>query len=267
MATNVERFRKDLDRLVERSKDIQASAMRHADPEDFNEQLLKAMGGDTDKVEKFGKSLPRFAVAYEAWYSEALPVVAQLLPARLADFKGYYEVPKSRRELNNMTYTIHDMIQGLSIGQAGVHVSAGLTRLTGQINILKAAERRFESSLFEIRQLVQADLFDTEIDAARELLKNRFVRAAGAVAGVVLEGHLKQVCDDRSLKLAKAKPTLAVLNDALKDAGAIDVPQWRFNQHLADIRNGCDHARSPEPTVDQVRDLIDGTAKVLKTIA
>lgn len=267
MTTNVDRFRKDLDRLIERSKDIQASAMRHADPEDFKEQLLVAMGGDLDKVAKFDKNLPRFAVAYEAWYSEALPVIAQLLPTRLADFKSYYEVPKSRRELNNMTYTIHDMIQGLSIERAGVLVSAGLTRVTGQINILKAAEQRFESSLFEIRQLVQADLFDTEIDAARELLKNRFTRAAGAVAGVVLEGHLKQVCDDRSIKLAKAKPTLAVLNDALKDAGTIDVPQWRFNQHLADIRNSCDHARNPEPTVDQVRDLIDGTAKVLKTIA
>jgi hypothetical protein len=33
------------------------------------------------------------------------------------------------------------------------------------------------------------------------------------------------------------------------------------------IRNLCDHNKKQEPTSDQVNDLIDGTAKVLKTIA
>jgi len=70
--------------------------------------------------------------------------------------------------------------------------------------------------LFEIRQLVQADLFDSEIGAARELLENKFLRAAGAVAGVVLEKHLRQVCDDRGLKILKKNPTLGDLNELLK---------------------------------------------------
>lgn len=32
--------------------------------------------------------------------------------------------------------------------------------------ILNAVKQRFESSLFDIKQLVQADLFDSELDAA-----------------------------------------------------------------------------------------------------
>ena len=44
--------------------------------------------------------------------------------------------------------------------------------------------------MFDIRQLVQADLFDSELDAADELGKKKFTRAAGALAGVVLERHL-----------------------------------------------------------------------------
>jgi len=52
---------------------------------------------------------------------------------------------------------------------------------------IKVVKERFESSLFDIRQLVQADLFDSELEAAEELAKNRFSRAAGAVAGVVLD--------------------------------------------------------------------------------
>jgi hypothetical protein len=67
----------------------------------------------------------------------------------------------------------------------------------------RAAERRFESSLFEIRQLVQADLFDSVLGYARELLKHKFLRAAGAIAGVVLEKHLRQVCFDHSIMITK----------------------------------------------------------------
>ena len=63
-----------------------------------------------------------------------------------------------------------------------------------QLGIVKSAQRRFESSLFDIQKIVRADLFDSEIDAARKLLKNGFLRAAGALAGVVLEKHLEQVC-------------------------------------------------------------------------
>jgi hypothetical protein len=135
-----------------------------------------------------------------------------------------------------------------------------------QFAILQAAERRFESSLFEIRQLVQADLFDSEIGAARELLKNQFLRAAGAIAGVVLEKHLRQVCEDHGLKISKKAPTLGDLNELLKANSVIDVPQWRFVSMLADIRNLCDHDKQKEPTDQQVTDLIDGTDKVLKTI-
>lgn len=133
--------------------------------------------------------------------------------------------------------------------------------------ILKAAKRRFESSLFEIRQIVQADLFDSEIDSARHLLKNKFFRAAGAIAGVVLEKHLQQVCDDHNIKVAKKDPGINNLNQILRDSGAIDIPQWRHITFLGDIRNICDHNKQREPTVEQVTDLIDGTDKVLKTIA
>lgn len=131
---------------------------------------------------------------------------------------------------------------------------------------MKAANRRFESSLFEIRQLVQADLFDGEIGAARELQKNKFLRAAGAIAGVVLEKHLRQVCDDHNIKVLKKNPSIGDLNELLKAESVIDVPQWRFTSMLADIRNICDHNKQKEPTEQQVTDLIDGTDKVLKTV-
>lgn len=112
----------------------------------------------------------------------------------------------------------------------------------------------------------RADLFDSELDAARELARNKFGRAAGALAGVVLEKHLAEVCQNHSVKIRKKRPTIANYNGALKDAEVVDIPTWRFVQHLADIRNICDHDRKTEPTPAQVDDLVSGVEKTIKTL-
>src|ERR1041384_4453401 len=96
-----------------------------------------------------------------------------------------------------------------------------------QLAIVKAAQRRFATSLFEIKQLVQADLLDSELSAAEELAAHQFVRAAGAVAGVVMEKHLAQVCENHKVAMSKKTPTINDFNEALRGAGAIDLAQWR----------------------------------------
>jgi hypothetical protein len=83
---------------------------------------------------------------------------------------------------------------------------------------------------------------------------------------VVLERHLKQVSDDHGVTITPKNPSISDLNNALKEAGVIDVPQWRFVQHLADIRNLCDHSKTAEPTIEQVDDLVAGVAKIIKTL-
>ena len=147
-----------------------------------------------------------------------------------------------------------------------VGMDAAIPQFRQQLAILKSVEERFESSLFDIRQLVQADIFDSELDAAKELAKNKFTRAAGAVAGVVLERHLAHVCDNHSIKVSKKTPGIFDLNNALKEANVLDVPQWRFVQHLADIRNLCDHNKQTEPSPEQVDDLVAGVMKITKTV-
>jgi hypothetical protein len=145
-----------------------------------------------------------------------------------------------------------------------VDLTAAISLLEQQIAIVKSVKRRFDSSLFDIKQLVQADLFDSELDAARELLKNKFTRGAGAIAGVVLEGHLKQVCDNHNLP--KKSGTISVLNEVLKAADVIELSQSRHIQFLGDLRNKCSHRNATEPTAEEIGELIDGAAKVIKTI-
>ncbi len=118
----------------------------------------------------------------------------------------------------------------------------------------------------DIREVLVADLFDTEIDRARALLKNKLLREAGVIAGVVLEAHLQNVAVAHADKIAKKNPTIIDLNDPLKNGGIYDVPTWRLIQRLGDIRNMCDHSKHRAPTADEVGDFIDGTDKITKTV-
>jgi len=197
-------------------------------------------------------------------------VISQLLPERLADFVRPYEKPKNRRVVEHGSYVIEDYLQNLAtrnaIGETIVGPASAIPQFYQQLNILRSVERRFESSLFDIRQMVQADIFDSELDAARELLKNKFERAAGAVAGVVLEKHLLGVCQAHKIQVKKKNPGINDLIGLLKEKEVVDIPRWRFVQHLADLRNLCDHNKDREPTRDEVHDLIEGTEKITKTL-
>jgi len=189
----------------------------------------------------------------------------------LSDFVRYYEKPKSRKEITFENYTVEDYLEGLSVTRGYekekvVGPDAAVPKFRQQRAIVESVKARFESSLFDIRQLAQADLFDSELDAAQELAKKKFSRAAGALAGVTLERHLAQVCENHAIKVAKKDPTISDLNDALKASDTIDTPQWRSIQHLADLRNLCDHNKKTEPTEEHVDDLLAGVRKITKTL-
>lgn len=269
MASNLDRYKKDLDSLIAKGKElIQAMGAEYL-PERFVGELKKQLGYDDKEAQKFVKSLPSFQFTYQTWYSEAKVVIRQLLPDRLSDFVRHYEKAKTRKDITYGNYTIEDCLQGLTVNRGGVKVvgpDAGIPQFQQQVAILESAQARFSSSLFDIRQLVQADLLDSELDAAEQLATHKFIRAAGAVVGVVLERHLAQVCENHGVKLVKNNPGISDLNDALKNADVIDIPQWRSIQYLADIRNLCDHSRTTEPTLDQVNDLISGARKTTKTL-
>jgi hypothetical protein len=270
VSSNLDRFKKDFDKLLRDAVLIEQSFAHEAYGDEYEAAVLEKCNGNEKEAEEHLAALPSFKDAYQSWYSESIAILKQLLPDRVADFIRLYEKPKGRKEISFENYRIEDALQGLRITRNGYEVIAdfksAMPQLKQQIAILKSLKGRFKSSLYDIRQLVQADLLDSELDAARELLKHKFLRAAGAVAGVVLEKHLLEVCINHNIKISKKHPTISDLNDALKGADVIETPQWRFHQHLADVRNLCDHNKKKEPTSDQVDDLIEGVSKVAKTV-
>ncbi len=267
MMSNLDRYKKDLESLIETGGELRLSIEAKCYPERLKSLLKESFGA---KAKEIIAALPPFDTTYQHWYSEAKALIRQLLPDRLADFVGHYEKPKSRKMITAESYRIEDSLLDVSLnnyaGEKIVGPENAIPHFRQQCAILDSVKARFESSLFDIRKLVMADLFDSELDAAAELAKKKFHRAAGAVAGVVLEKHLAQVCSNHSVAISKKAPNISNLNNLLKAGNVVDVAQWRFIQHLGDIRNLCDHNKTKEPTAEQVDDLISGVDKTVKTL-
>ena len=268
---NFEQYKGDLGRLIEKGETLRFAMEYECYPERFERALEKKREEAREKARDALKNLPSFSAEYQAWYSEAQTLVRQLLPNRLNDFSSYYKEPKTRNKSTYESYRISDYLLGLQVtwpksGEEIVGPSAAIPRFKQQLAIVKAVRERFESSLFDIRQLVQANLFDSELEAAKALVKQGFLRAGGAMAGVVMEKHLAEVCKNHGISLRKKAPTIGDFNDALQKANVVNPPQFRFNQLLADLRNRCVHNKDAEPTSEEVTDLVNGVGKLTKML-
>lgn len=212
-----------------------------------------------------------FQSSYEVWYSKAFAVMKIISPDRLADFVSYY-VPKNNRksEIDYENYTLKDYMINLSTSRNGSPLfdinAAAFTKFQAQRLILKSTKELLESVLSDIKWILHADLFDSEIEAAQHLLNNWFFRAAGAICWVIIEKHLFELCVNHQVKISKKNPSIWDYNESLKSSWVIDQKQRRFISLMADYRNECDHKRSQEPTKESIQKLIDGTNEIIKTI-
>jgi hypothetical protein len=215
------------------------------------------------------KKEKHFQYEYQSWYTKALKAVATLAPDRYAEFRAYYEIDPKRKALGYGTYVIQDFVKNVSPNSYNYPKfdtrEHALRCFLNQITILSAIQDRVKSTLADIEGELYAEIQDGEISVARQLSKVS-LRAAGALVGVLIEGHLQRVANARSVKVGKKNPTIADLNDALKAASAIDVPAWRKVSYLADIRNLCSHKKETEPTKEQVEELIQGADWLTKNL-
>jgi hypothetical protein len=102
-----------------------------------------------------------------------------------------------------------------------------------------------------------------ELAAAQQLLRGNQLRAAGAVAGVALELHLKSVACAQGLDV-RPYATIAQVQDTLRYAGILTRSECRLIGKFAAIRNQCVHAR-PEPLRRAaVEKLIHGVAQFMQ---
>ena len=218
------------------------------------------------------KDYIKFGTTYQIWYSRAYKVVEALGSERLEEFTSYYHIDPKRKTISTRNYVTQDYINGILTVQLPSYPFNTVDgnnrvkqRVINQIQILRSLESRIDSVLQDIKGHLLADIQDAELKVADQLRKVS-LKAAGALAGVILEGHLQRVTQNHNIPIRKKFPTIADLNDPLKNKGVYDNPTWRKIQLLADIRNLCSHKKDREPTGDEVVELITGVNTVIKSI-
>ncbi len=207
---------------------------------------------------------------YQRWYSKALRAVQALAPDRYEEFRRFYEPDPKRKSLGYGTYVIQDYLKGVAPGAYQLKDfdcrAQAAHCLYNQLAILTSIVARIDSVLADIEATLYTQLQDAELSTAKTLM-SASPRAAGALAGTVLEGYLQKVAASRGVKITKKFPTISDLNDPLKQSGVYDITAWRKISYLADIRNTCSHKKAADPTADQVTELINGTNWVIKNVS
>lgn len=126
--------------------------------------------------------------------------------------------------------------------------------------VFLAAREDFEGGyLSSVRTLVQAEVFDSELEQAEELLKGGYVTAAAVIAGVVLETALRELCDRSSIAYGK----LDKMNADLAKAGIYNKLVQKRITALADIRNSAAHGKPEEFTEQDVSAMLQDVGRFL----
>ena len=119
--------------------------------------------------------------------------------------------------------------------------------------IFLAAKEDYEGGyLRTTRSLIQAEVFDSELEQATGLLKVGYKSPAAVVAGVVLETSLRELCDQQGIAHGK----LDKMNSDLAKAGTYNKLQQKRITALADIRNSAAHGTQNEFSEQDVEDMI-----------
>jgi hypothetical protein len=145
------------------------------------------------------------------------------------------------------------------------------SRFTGDTNyavllrqqaVFLAAENDYEGGyLTRLRDLIQSEVFKSELEQAQELFRASYLSAAAVIAGTVLETTLRQMCEDRGIPTGK----LDKMNADLAKAGAYNSLVQKRITALAAIRNSAAHGRPQDFTKDDVAAMITDVERFAAT--
>ena len=254
--SNLDRLRKKVSELETLANDIEGLGTKllqesryHLDPETHRNEW--------DILPDDLKLIQRDAVRqYQRWYNSSSHLIREYMPEKEREFVTNYE----------NVHTSMGIIDILQLRSAWwVNSSHPITKrfldaFEIQRSILLSLPDVAEIKEFNLRRLISADIAQTEIEQAEMLLASGFERAAGSIAGVALELHLKTLCDVNGVSYAP-KETIDPLATALYKAGILDITELKRIQFLASIRNKCSHPNSVSQT--EIHDLIEEVKKLM----
>lgn len=131
--------------------------------------------------------------------------------------------------------------------------------------VLLAAKDDYETeSLFSLKKLVEAELFDEFLEQAEYLLDAGYYQPAAVIAGCVLEDGLRKLCHTQEITLPE-NPKLDWMNSELAKKGVYTKLIQKRITTIADLRNNAAHGKWNEfeqsDVESMLRDIRDFMAK------
>ena len=210
--------------------------------------------------------LPRLTIKYEAWYTNALRMVQNLIPERLEDFVSAYKNSRSA-PVSPSTYTIQDYLLGIKVNRSSRadYDSAVLFRslILRQVGILSSLLKSKPGSVSVPEDGLQAEFYIRALDQARNLFEAGKVAPAGIVAGALLENYLRWLWRRRNIRVNEQQRSLTEINDILFKFRTYNQTIWIRIQGLIPIAEACLDPKKKTPSKKEIGDLISGVRKVL----
>ena len=116
--------------------------------------------------------------------------------------------------------------------------------------------------MFELRGLIEAEVFDDILEQADHLLELDYRGPAAVAAGCILEDGLRKLTERQGLPLS-GKAKLDKMNADLAKSGLYSKLVQKKITALADIRNSAAHGNWDNLETDDVKDMLDYTRRFL----
>jgi len=119
--------------------------------------------------------------------------------------------------------------------------------------VLKAAKDDYEHGyLFELKTLIEAEVFDDFLEQAEYLLNSGFFQPSAVIIGSILEDGLRKLCLKQGIELDD-RPKLDRMNADLAKNGTYNKLTQKQITAFADLRNKAAHGKWDEFTPDGVK--------------
>ncbi len=156
-----------------------------------------------------------FEEGYQAWFSRALPLMKQLAADRYAEFQSYYIVDPKYAWCSAGAYVIQDYFRGKKCLVGDFEAEEEVAKsFRSQLAILRSVSERLAWASLETDDQAERSLQLALLETARGLI-DVDARAAGVLAGTVLEGYLRKLAAKHKLKFRKQAPLLREYIEAL----------------------------------------------------
>jgi len=136
------------------------------------------------------------------------------------------------------------------------------TRFNRLNPVFRAAKEDYEGGyLISIKALIQAEVFESELEQAQELLNSGYRLASAVISGIVLETSLRELCNQNSIPHSN----LDKMNADLAKKGIYNKLQQKRITVIANIRNSAAHGKPDEFTNLDVESMIKDIERFLLT--